>query len=102
MAHYRHQVYAKATTPRWVAVFGLQWQLIESHLLEPGADLPGAMSMAIERLSSEGWQIEAEPRFGFAFIRRDGDRRLLMLTPRDPYDTGPQTFSPFRNVAGAD
>jgi hypothetical protein len=54
------------------------------------------MSAAIERLSSEGWQIEAEPRFGFAFIRRDGDRRLLMLTPRDPHDTRPQSFSPFK------
>jgi hypothetical protein len=54
------------------------------------------MTAAIARLAAEGWQIEAEPRFGFAFIRRDGERRLLMLTPRDPYDTRPQSFGPFR------
>jgi hypothetical protein len=37
------------------------------------------------------------PRFGFSFIRRDGERRLLMLTPRDPYDTRSQSFNPFRS-----
>jgi hypothetical protein len=54
------------------------------------------MTATMERLAAEGWQIEAEPRFGFAFIQRDGERRLLMLTPRDPYDTNPQAFSPFK------
>jgi hypothetical protein len=97
MGRYRHQVYKRDTTPRWVAVFGLQWQVIESHQLEPNSDLSGAMTAAIERLAADDWQIEAEPRFGFAFIRRDGERRLLMLTPRDPYDTRPQSFNPFRS-----
>jgi hypothetical protein len=31
------------------------------------------------------------------FIRRDNERRLLMLTPRDPYDATLQSFSPFRD-----
>jgi hypothetical protein len=94
MGRYRHKVYEKATTPRWVAVFGLQWQ--ESHRMEAATDLCGAMAAAIERLAGEGWQAEAEPRFGFAFIRRAGERRLLMVTPRDPYDTRPQSFNPFK------
>jgi hypothetical protein len=143
MGRYRHKVYEKSTTPRWVAVFGLQWQVIESHRLEPGADLLGAMTTTIERLSIEGWRTEDEPRFGFVFITKernlpqgsgngnagvspsfreasrarapdspapgecrdstnspaDGEvRRLLMLTPRDPFDTSPQTFSPFQSV----
>lgn len=96
MGRYRHKVYEKAITPRWVAVFGLQWQVIESHRLEPATDLGGAMLAAVHRLASEGWEIEAEPRYGFAFIRREGERRLLMLTPRDPYNTSPQSFNPFR------
>ena len=79
-----------------MAVFGMQWQVIESHRLEPAADLSGAMTAAIERLAGEGWQAEDEPRFGFVFIRRETDRRLLMLTPRDPHDTRPQSFNPFR------
>jgi hypothetical protein len=98
MGRYRHKVYEKATTPRWVAIFGLQWQVIESHRLEPAADLYGAMLATIERLSGEGWSAEAEPRFGFVFIRRETERRLLMLTPRDPYDTSAQSFNPFRTV----
>lgn len=96
MGRYRHQVYTNDARPRWVAVYGLQWQVIESQRVEPAADLPRAMAVAIEQLAGDGWQIEAEPRFGFAFIRRDSERRLLMLTPRDPNDTGPQSFSPFK------
>ena len=96
MGRYRHQVYAKATTPRWVTVFGLQWQVIESQRFEPASDLSGAMASAIERLAVDGWQIESEPRFGFAFIRRNGERRLLILTPKDPHDHAPQSFSPFK------
>jgi hypothetical protein len=98
MGHCPYQVYAKAATPRWIAVFGLRWQHIESQRLERGADLASAMAAAIERLAGEGWQIEAEPRFGFAFIQRHGDRRLLMLTPRDPRGKRPRSFNPFRGV----
>jgi hypothetical protein len=78
-----------------VAVFGLQWQIIEAHRLEPAADLGGAMAAAIVRLAG-GWQIEAEPRFGFAFIRRSDERRLLMLKPRDLHDARLQSFNPFK------
>jgi hypothetical protein len=87
MARYHYNVYANDIMPRWVAVFGPQWQLIESHRLEPAADLYGAMTAAIARLAVEGWQVESEPHFGFTFIRRDTERRLLMLTPRDPRHT---------------
>jgi hypothetical protein len=96
MSRYVQQVYRNDARPKWVAVYGLQWQVIEAQRLEPAADLPGAMTAAIERLALEGWQIEAEPRFGFAFIRRAGERRLLMLTPKDPHDNRPQSFNPFK------
>ena len=96
MSRYRDHVYANDSQPRWVVVFGLQWQVIESQQLEAAADLCGAMTAGIERLGTDGWQIEAEPRFGFTFIRREGDRRLLMLTPRDPHDTSAQSFNSFR------
>jgi hypothetical protein len=38
-------------------------------------------------------QTEATPEYGFAFIRRETEWRSL--TPRDPYDTTLQSFSPF-------
>lgn len=46
MGRYRDNVYTNDTRPRWVAVFGLQWQVIESHRLESAADLRGAMAGA--------------------------------------------------------
>jgi hypothetical protein len=98
MGRYRHKVYEKSTTLRWVAVFELQWQVIESYRLEPGADLYGAMTTTIERLAAEGWRAESEPRFGFVFIAKENDRRLSILTPRDPFDTRPQSFSPFQSA----
>jgi hypothetical protein len=97
VAHYRHNVYEKSTTPRWIVIFGLQWQIIESHRLQPGADLLATMTKTIERLAGEGWRTESEPRFGFVYITKEGDRRLLMLTPKDPFDTRPQSFSPFKS-----
>jgi hypothetical protein len=98
MGRYRHKVYEKSTTPRWVAVFGLQWQVIESYRLEPGAELYDAMTTSIERLAVQGWRAESEPRFGFVFITKESDRRLLILTPCDPVDTRPQSFSPFQSA----
>jgi hypothetical protein len=50
----------------------------------------------IERLEGEGWQAESSAEYGFVFIRREPERRLLMLTPRNPYSTAPQSFDPFR------
>jgi hypothetical protein len=96
MARYRFPVYTKATTPRWVVVWSLQWQVIECQRLEPPADLSGTMAATIERLAREGWEAEATAEYGFAFIRCHGERRLLMLTPRNPHDTTAQSFSPFR------
>jgi hypothetical protein len=54
------------------------------------------MTAAIERLAADGWQPEDQPRFGFVFIRRGDERRLLSLTPRDPHDCMPTSFNPFR------
>jgi hypothetical protein len=99
MARYHHNVYAKSTTPRYCVVFDLQWQIIECQRLEPSTDLRSTMTTTIDRLSSDGWMVEGTPKFGFVFLGRNGIRRLLILTERDPFDVTPQTFSPFKWVA---
>jgi hypothetical protein len=96
MPRYQHNVYAGANTPRYVVVFDLQWQIIECERLEPSADLRSAMTTAINRLVSNGWKLESTVKFGFVFLNRDGVRRLLILTERDPLDRRPQAFSPFK------
>jgi hypothetical protein len=96
MARSQHNVYASATSPRYLVVFDLQWQVLECQRLESRADLRGAMATTIDRLSSEGWAVEGTEKFGFIFLNRSGVRRLLILSERDPHDRRPQTFSPFK------
>jgi hypothetical protein len=95
MARYHHNVYANSETPRYLVIFDLQWKIIDCQRLEASTDLRSAMTAAIDRLTAEGWQSEGSPDFGFMFLNRDGIRRLLILTARDPADTRPQSFSPW-------
>jgi hypothetical protein len=99
MARYQFPAFNTATTSRYVVVWDLHWHVLECQRLEPAADLSGAMATAIERLAGEGWEAEATPEYGFVFVRNGTDRRLLMLTPRDPHSTAPQSFSPFESRA---
>ena len=96
MARYHHNVYADNARPCYCVIFDLQWKVIECRRLEPASDLRSAMTVMIARLGTEGWQPEGSPDFGFVFLNRNGTRRLLILTQRDPYDTTPQSFSPFK------
>jgi hypothetical protein len=96
MGRYLYTAFDTATTPRYVVVWDLHWHVIDCQRLEPGSDLSAAMDAAIERLQAEGWQPESDIEYGFTFVRRDDERRLLMLTPRDPRSTTLQSFSPVR------
>src|SRR5258708_21419579 len=95
MTRHRNEVYTTAKTSRYCVIFDLQWQVIDSLKLEARTDLSAAMAAVIERQMSLGWQTEGSHEFGFVFLRRAGERRLLILTERDPYDRRPQSFSPF-------
>jgi hypothetical protein len=98
MARYTFHAFDKASTPRYVVLWDLQWYVVDCQRLEPAADLSGAMEAEIARLASDGWQAEGTAAYGFVFIQRGGDRRLLMLTERDPADSSRQSFSPFRST----
>jgi hypothetical protein len=95
MGRYRHQLYATARSARFCVIFDLQWRVLESVRVAPATDLSAAMAAAIERQTTNGWQAESSPDFGFVFLRRAGERRLLILTERDPFDRRRQSFSPF-------
>jgi hypothetical protein len=96
MGRYQFSAFNKAATPRYVVLWDLYWQALECRRLEPGSDLREAMTATIAHLGGDGWQAEADPEYGFVFIRRADERRLLMITPRDPYDSTSQSFDPFR------
>ena len=95
MSRYTFSCYNVAPTPRYVVLWDLQWQVIDCQRLEPATDLSGAMAASIELLEDDGWRAEATPVYGFVFVHKSGERRLLMLTPRDPHSTAAQSFSPF-------
>jgi hypothetical protein len=96
MGRYTFPTFTKSRQPRYIVVWDLQWKILECERVAPAADLSGAMASAIDRLERHGWTAEATPQYGFAFIRGAAGRRLLMLTPRDPYSTTKQSFNPFR------
>jgi hypothetical protein len=97
MVRYTFPAFNKAPAPRYVVLWDLHWHVLDCQRLEPATDLSFAMATAIERLKADGWQPEGSAEYGFVFIRREGERRLLMLTPRDPHSTTVQSFSPFRS-----
>ena len=96
MRRTRHNPYARSAQPAYIVFQDMQHQVIEVQRLDPAADLFGAMAATIERLAADGWQAEGSADYGSVFVHRAGERRLLMLTQRDPYDTAVQSFSPFR------
>lgn len=96
MSRSRHNPYARSAQPAYIALEDMEHRLIEIQRLEPGTDLGGAMAAIIERLAAEGWHAEGSAAYGCVFVHRAGERRLLMLTPRDPYSMAAQSFDPFR------
>jgi hypothetical protein len=91
-----HDPYARSAQPAYIVILDMQHQDIEVQRLEPVTDLRGAMAATIERLAADGWQAEGNADYGSVFIRRGTERRLLALTPRDPYATGAKSFDPFK------
>jgi hypothetical protein len=87
--------FAPSETPRYIVVWDLQWQVVDCRRLDRGTDLRAAFAEAIERLERAGWRPESAAEFGFVFVTRAGERRLAMITARDPFRNTPQSFSPF-------
>jgi hypothetical protein len=99
MSRYKFIAYDRSAAPRYIVIWSLQWQIVECRRVEPHSHLSAAMSGALQQLEAQGWHAEADAQYGFAFIRRQCERRLLMLTSRDPFDSSLQCFDPFKNAA---
>jgi hypothetical protein len=99
MGRYKFIAYDESATSRYIVVWSLQWQVIDCRRIAPHRDLSAAMTDTLHRLERQGWEAEGDASYGFAFIRRQGERRLLMLTARDPFDSSLQSFDPFKNNA---
>ena len=75
-----------ATTrrPHWLTVSDLHRNVITCEPLAAGANLRESLRTALTKCAAEGWQPENDGAYGFAFIARGTERRLVNLTPADP------------------
>jgi hypothetical protein len=84
MRRARHDVFANATGNRYIVLCYLQWQVIECMMISAGSKLRQGLVSAVERLQADDWKPEGAPDYGFVFLSRGGERRLLALGERDP------------------
>jgi hypothetical protein len=70
--------------PHWLTVSDLHRNLIACEALPAGGDLRAALREALARWAAEGWLAENDGAYGFVFIARGEERRLVNLTPADP------------------
>jgi hypothetical protein len=69
VSRYPFSCYNVASTPPYVVVWDLQWQLIDCQRLEPAADLSGAMAAAIGLLEDmDGTRRPHRNMASFSFI----------------------------------
>ena len=70
--------------PHWLTVSDLHRNVIESQAVAPGADLRAVLRDALAAQALEGWKPENDGGYGFVFVARGTERRLVNLTPADP------------------
>lgn len=58
--------------------------LITCEAVPAQMNLRDALREALELCAVEGWQAENDGAYGFVFIARDSERRLVSVTPADP------------------
>jgi hypothetical protein len=95
MGRVRRHVFASSSAQHYIVVWDLQWQIIAVARPRRGDDLRAALTAALLRLERDGWAQESTGDFGFAFVSRADERRLVMITARDPFASAAQSFSPF-------
>jgi hypothetical protein len=80
---------------RYAVLWDLQWRVIACTTIAAGSDLAAAMNQVLEELRREDWRPEGTAEYGFVFLTREDERRLLMITRRHPSDANLVGFSPF-------
>jgi hypothetical protein len=87
MGRHRFDPLADTRRPHWLTVSDLHRNLITCQALASGADLRIALREVLAQCAAEGWQAENDGAYGFMFIARGSERRLVNLTPADPSDS---------------
>jgi hypothetical protein len=75
---------AASPKPRWLIVWDMQFNLLDSTELAPFCDLVAVMERAAQQRRDAGWCVESDARFGSFFCHRAGVRLLVAISPADP------------------
>jgi hypothetical protein len=70
--------------PHWLTVSDPHRNLITCTVVPEGTDLRATMRDALTAQAAAGWQPENDSAYGFVFIAKGSERRLINLTPADP------------------
>lgn len=84
MSRHRFDPLADIRRPHWLTISDLQRNLITCEALPAGADLREVLRASLTQCAGEGWQAENDGAYGFVFIAKGSERRLVNLTPADP------------------
>jgi hypothetical protein len=79
---------ADTRRPHWLTVSDLHRNVIMCKAVPAGSDLREALRCALTQFAAEGWHPESDGTYGFVFVARDTERRLVNLTPADPSQYG--------------
>ena len=74
--------------PHWLTVSDLHRNLITCEGVPAGSNLRTVLSEAMAAQAADGWQPENDGAYGFVFIARGAERRLVNLSPADPASCG--------------
>jgi len=86
MRRHRCDPLADTGRPHWLTVSDMHRTLIGCEALPAGTDLREILRDALVQYAAEGWQAENDGAYGFAFIGRGSERRLVNIIPVDPFD----------------
>jgi hypothetical protein len=70
--------------PRWLIVWDMQFNVLDSTELAPYTDLAEVMQQAARLRREQGWSVESDARFGSFFCHREGSRVLIAISAADP------------------
>ena len=75
---------APSAKTRWLIVWDMQFNLLDSTELAPHTDLAALMRHTAQQWSESGWVVESDARYGSFFCHRAGERRLIAISAADP------------------
>ncbi|MEJ0087896.1 MAG: hypothetical protein WDO72_19685 [Pseudomonadota bacterium] len=80
---------ATSNHSRWLVLRDLFHNVLDATELPAGSDLRNGFATGLAALERDGWQSEGASG-AMVFVRRGGERRLLVIHEHDPHEPLPQ------------